>query len=90
MVWTREDAIGNPDQALRPVIVVISGGGEDVLSKIKEHYRTMLHDRWERLSSNQLWAYLDLNFLFTRWNHVFAVAKRSLMERIEVSKDPNT
>lgn len=83
VVWTRENAFGNPDQALRPVVVVISGGGEDVLSKIIKHYRAVPQDRWERLNSNQLWVYLDLNFLFTRWNHVFAIAKRNLMERIE-------
>lgn len=68
------------------MVVVISGGGEDVLSKIIKHYRAVPQDRWERLNSNQLWVYLDLNFLFTRWNHVFAIAKRNLMERIEVSK----
>jgi hypothetical protein len=84
VVWTRaENAIdGQPTQ---PLIVVISRCKRDISSQITSHYLRDDYKRWDRLNGNHAWVYLDLYFLFTRWDRVWGAVKQNLSIRTEAS-----
>lgn len=83
VVWTRaENAIeGQPDQ---PLIVVISRCKRDISAQITRHYLIDDYKRWDRLNGNHAWVYLDLYFLFTKWDRVWGAVKQNLNSRTEV------
>ncbi|KAH8819972.1 hypothetical protein F5884DRAFT_849257 [Xylogone sp. PMI_703] len=81
-VWTRAQGALR-DQADRPVIVVITRCARTIQEDIIQHYQQEQYKRWDRLRVNQAWVYLDLYFLFTRWDQIWALVKRNLNERIE-------
>lgn len=82
VVWTRaENAIdGQPDQ---PLIVVISRCKRDISAQITGHYLIDDYKRWDRLNGNHAWVYLDLYFLFTKWDRVWGAVKQNLSLRTE-------
>ncbi|KAG4438465.1 hypothetical protein IFR05_006033 [Cadophora sp. M221] len=67
----------------RPLAVVISVSTGNISSKISKHYLQQQQERWNRLSNNQIWIYLDLYFLFTRWDRIWGAMKQNLNARIE-------
>jgi hypothetical protein len=85
VVWTRtENAIeAQPNQ---PLIVVISRCKRDISSQIVGHYLIDDYKRWDRLNGNHAWVYLDLYFLFTKWDRVWGAVKQNLSIRTEVGK----
>lgn len=87
VVWTKaENAIeGQPDQ---PIIVVISRCKRDISAQITGHYLFDDYKRWDRLNGNHAWVYLDLYFLFTKWDRVWGAVKQNLSIRTEVNFKP--
>ncbi|KAH8588870.1 hypothetical protein B0O99DRAFT_693028 [Bisporella sp. PMI_857] len=81
VVWTFKN--GLPTHGYRPLVVVISASTGNISSKISSHYMQTHHERWDRLDDNQTWIYLDLYFLFTRWDRVWGAIKQNLSIRIE-------
>jgi hypothetical protein len=69
----------------RPLVIVISATTGNIGSKISSHYLQAHYERWDRLDDNQNWIYLDLYFLFTRWDRIWGAIKQNLSTRIEVS-----
>lgn len=84
VVWTRAHGAVN-DHPDRPLIVVISRRTDTIASKIQAHYSDERYNRWDRISKNQAWVYLDLYFLFTKWDRVWGAVKHNLQKRTEVS-----
>jgi hypothetical protein len=84
VVWTRaQGAIeGHPDRSL---IVIISWRTDGISSKVINHYSNDRYKRWDRLAKNQAWVYLDLYFLFTKWDRIWGAVKQNLQRRTEVS-----
>jgi hypothetical protein len=67
---------------------MILAGKDDngkIRDKITDHYLTR-GDRWERLSQQPGWVYLDLYYLFTRWDSVLGAVKQNLRENGAVSE----
>jgi hypothetical protein len=87
VVWTRaQGAIeSQPD---RPVIVVISKRTDKITSKVTSHYSNDRYKRWDRLAKNQAWVYLDLYFLFTKWDRIWAAVKLNQQKRTEARNSP--
>lgn len=84
VVWTRaQGAIQSHPE--RPLIVIISRRTDGISSKITKHYSSDHYKRWDRLSKNQAWVYLDLYFLFTKWDRIWSAVKQNLQRRTEVS-----
>jgi acyl carrier protein phosphodiesterase len=83
VVWTRaRGAIqSHPD---RPLIVIISRRTDGISSKITSHYSNDRYKRWDRIAKNQAWVYLDLYFLFTKWDRIWGAVKQNLQRRTEV------
>ncbi|KAH6707784.1 hypothetical protein BKA61DRAFT_134492 [Leptodontidium sp. MPI-SDFR-AT-0119] len=82
VVWT--SAMNGLSTAnTRPLAVVISVSTGNISSKISGHYQQHKYERWNRLSNNQIWIYLDLYFLFTRWDRIWGAMKQNLNARIE-------
>jgi hypothetical protein len=84
VVWTRAHGAVN-DHPDRPLIVIISRRTDTIASKIQAHYSDERYNRWDRISKNQAWVYLDLYFLFTKWDRVWGAVKHNLQKRTEVS-----
>ena len=89
VVWTRaQGAIqGHPD---RPLIVIITRRNDGIHSKIANHYSNDRYKRWDRLAKNQAWVYLDLYFLFTKWDRIWGAVKQNLQRRTEVGLPMST
>lgn len=85
VVWTRAQGAIEA-QPERPLIVVIGKRTDDISSKIISHYANDRYKRWDRLTKNQAWVYLDLYFLFTKWDRIWAAVKRNQQRRTEVPK----
>jgi len=82
VVWTRaQGAIQSHPE--RPLIVIISRRSDGISSKITSHYSNDRYKRWDRLARNQAWVYLDLYFLFTKWDRIWGAVKQNL-QRTEV------
>ncbi|RFU34416.1 hypothetical protein B7463_g1904, partial [Scytalidium lignicola] len=82
VVWTRAQGALR-DQPDRPLIVVISRCARTIREDITQHYLQEQYKRWDRLRVNQAWVYLDLYFLFTRWDQIWDSVKYNLNRRTE-------
>jgi hypothetical protein len=84
VVWTRaRGAINSYPE--RPLVVIVSKRTEGISTKIMNHFANDGYKRWDRLCKNQAWVYLDLYFLFTRWDRVWGAVKHNLQTRTEAS-----
>ncbi|KAH9206575.1 hypothetical protein DL95DRAFT_416400 [Leptodontidium sp. 2 PMI_412] len=82
VVWSlKEGGLGTSCDSSRPIVVVISDSTRQIERDIKNHYPDQDHSRWDRLEQNQTWVYLDLYFLFTKWDLVWSEAKSKLDSR---------
>lgn len=84
VVWTRaRGAIDSCPE--RPLVVIVSKRTEGISTKIMNHFTNDSYKRWDRLCKNQAWVYLDLYFLFTKWDRVWGAVKHNLQKRTEAS-----
>jgi hypothetical protein len=71
-----------------PLIILVSGLDSPLSDEIQQHYLTSdpTLSRWNRLAAESGWIYMDMDFLFTRWDIVWGDVKKNLQERIAVSR----
>jgi hypothetical protein len=61
-----------------PLIILVSGLDSPLSDEIQQHYLTSdpTLSRWNRLAAESGWIYMDMDFLFTRWDIVWGMSRR--------------
>jgi hypothetical protein len=71
-----------------PLIFLVNGSDTPISDKIVRYYSTSAHEisRWDRLAAVPECIYLDMDFLFTKWDKVWEAVKKNVQDRVSVSK----
>jgi hypothetical protein len=72
-----------------PVIFLVNGADTPISDKIMRYYSSSTHEmsRWDRLAAEPECIYLDMDFLFTKWDRVWEAVKKNVQDRVSVSKN---
>jgi hypothetical protein len=75
-----------PPPPKRPLIVIVSQPNTPISGEIVSYYSSadIQRARWNRLARELNWVYLDMYYLFTKWERVLGTVKRNLEARIAV------
>jgi hypothetical protein len=70
----------------RTVIVLVGCPSTHLREKLVQYYQTSdpFHERWSRLENDEIWLHMDLYFLFTKWDRVWAAVKKHLKTKVTV------
>ena len=59
----------------RPIIIVIPESNQVDPEKLLSHYRISDLKRWKRLNDCAFWAYLDIAYVYTKWDRTWEAAR---------------
>jgi hypothetical protein len=64
---------------------MISERGNDISTKMYQHYSEVMLKRWDRLQGDLAWIYLDSHFVLTKWDRIWIAIKENMRLRVAVS-----